>query len=187
MAIIGPDREHPRANEAEMRRRRSAFRRALGGIGWLAAAPVDWAGAKSIWRAASLIGGLARAMHVRPPRDPRFKVGDAGGFDLMATAFSRGITVPQLEARLATRRKETALVAYAMFALACLFLLAWVRAAMSTRWTTSRMVLSVEFLPFCALFFLVGFYNALLNFQIRTRRLATWREYILTSESFWPR
>ena len=56
-----------------------------------------------------------------------------------------------------------------------------------TRWTISRMVLSVEFLPFCVLFFLVAFYNALLNFQIRTRRQATWREYLLTSESFWPR
>ena len=187
MAIIRRDREHPRANEAEMPRRRFAFRKALGGIGWLAAAPVDWAGAKSISRAASLIGGLAGAMHARPQRDPRFKVGDAGGFDLMATAFSCGMTVPQLEARLATRRKETALVAYAMFALAGLFLLAWVRAALSARWTTSRMVLSVEFLPFCVLFFLIAFYHALLNFQIRMRRLATWREYLLTSESFWPR
>ena len=187
MTIIPRDRAHSLANEAERPQRRSAFRRALGGIGWLAAAPVDWAGARSISRAASLIGGLARAMHVRPRLDPRFKVGDASGFDLMATAFSCGMTVPQLEARLATRRKETALVAYAMFALACLFLLAWVRAALSTRWTTSRMVLSAEFLPFCVLFFLIGFYNALLNFQIRTRRLATWREYMLTSESFWPR
>ena len=49
------------------------------------------------------------------------------------------------------------------------------------------MVLSVEFLPFCVLFFLVAFNNALLNFQIRMRRLATWRDYLLTSESFWPR
>jgi hypothetical protein len=187
MAIIRPDREHPRANEAAMPRRRSAFRKALGGIGWLAAAPVDWAGVKSITRAASLIGGLAGAMRARPQRDPRFKVGEVGSFDLMATAFSCGMTVPQLEARLAARRKETALIAYAMFALAGVFLLAWVRAALSARWTISRMVLSVEFLPFCVLFFLIAFYHALLNFQIRMRRLASWREYLLTSESFWPR
>ena len=82
MAIMPRGREHPHANEAERPQRRSAFRRALGGIGWLAAAPVDWAGARSISRAASLIGGLARAMHVRPRLDPRFKVGDASGFDL---------------------------------------------------------------------------------------------------------
>lgn len=186
MMIVPRDREHPRAKAAEMPRRRSAFRRAFGGIGWLAAAPIDWAGAKSIARAASLIGGLAGAMHGRPLPDPRFKVGDAGGFDLMATAFSCGMTVPQLEVRLATRRKQTARTAYAMFALAGLFLFAWVRAALSARWTISRMVLGVEFLPFCVLFFLIAFYNALLNFQIRMRRLVTWRVYILTSESFWP-
>ena len=156
-------------------------------MGWLVAVPVDWAGTKSVSRAASLIGGLAGAIRIRPLRDPRFKVGDAGGFDLMATAFSCGMTVRQLEARLATRRKETALIAYAMLALAGLLLLAWGRAALSTRWTISRMVLGVEFLPFCVLSFFVAFYNALLNFQIRTRRLATWRAYILTSESFWPR
>jgi hypothetical protein len=187
MAIIRRDRGHPSANEAAMPRRRSAFRTALGGIGWLAAAPVDWAGVKSISRAASLIGGLAGTMHARPRRDPRVKVEDARSFDLMATAVSYGITVPQLEARLAKRRKQTALIAYAMFAMAGLFLLAWARAALSARWTILRMVLSVEFLPFCVLFFLVAFNNALLNFQIRMRRLATWRDYLLTSESFWPR
>ena len=105
MAIIRRDREHPSANEAAMPRRRSAFRTALGGIGWLAVAPVDWAGVKSISRAASLIGGLAGTMRARPRRDPRFKVEDARSFDLMATAFSYGITVPQFEARLAKRRK----------------------------------------------------------------------------------
>jgi hypothetical protein len=49
------------------------------------------------------------------------------------------------------------------------------------------MVLGVEFLPFCMLFFLIAFYNALLNFQIRMRRLLSCREYLLTNESFWPR
>jgi hypothetical protein len=187
MAIIRRDRERPRANEAAMPRRRSTFRKVLSGIGWLAASPGDWAGAKRLARGASLIGGLAGAMHMRLQRDPRFKVGEAGSFDLVATAFSYGMTVPQLEACLATRRKDTARIAYATFALAGMFLLAWVRAALSSPWTISRMVLGVEFLPFCMLFFLIAFYNALLNFQIRMRRLVNWREYLLTNESFWPR
>src|SRR5579862_5082300 len=121
MAIVGPERERPRTSDAAMPRRRSAFRKALAGIGWLATTPIDWLGAKYISRGASLIGGLAGAMQARPQRDTRFKVGDAGGFDLMATAFSYGMTVPQLEARLATRRKETARIAYATVVLACVF------------------------------------------------------------------
>jgi len=54
-------------------------------------------------------------------------------------------------------------------------------------WTAMRVVLAVEFLPFCALFFLLAFYNALLNFQIRIGRTASWREYLSTKEPFLPR
>ena len=187
MTIIRRDPERESANDTTMPPRHSAFRRALGRIGWLLAAQVDWAVAKSISRGASFIRELFGTMRARRQRDPRFKIGEAGSFDLMATAFSCGMTLPQLEARLATRRKETARIAYAMFALASVFLLAWVREALSSRWTISRVVLGVEFLPLCVLFVLIGFYNALLNFQIRMRRLADWRDYLLTNESFWPR
>jgi hypothetical protein len=44
-----------------------------------------------------------------------------------------------------------------------------------------------EFLPFLSLFLLVAFYNALLNFQIRVRRSAGWREFLSTEEGFFPR
>jgi hypothetical protein len=50
-----------------------------------------------------------------------------------------------------------------------------------------RVVLALELHPFCALSLLVAFYNALLNFQIRTGRMASWREYLATREPFWPR
>jgi hypothetical protein len=46
--------------------------------------------------------------------------------------------------------------------------------------------MALEFLPFCALFYLLAFYNALLNFQMRIGRAASWREYLATSEPFWP-
>jgi hypothetical protein len=66
-------------------------------------------------------------------------------------------------------------------------LMAWVREALSSPWTAARIALALEFLPFCALFFLLAFYHALLNFQIRIGRAASWREYLATSEPFWPR
>jgi hypothetical protein len=49
-----------------------------------------------------------------------------------------------------------------------------------------RITSALYFLPFCALFFLIAFHNALLNFQIRIGRLASWREYLATTEKFWP-
>jgi hypothetical protein len=47
--------------------------------------------------------------------------------------------------------------------------------------------MACEFLPFLSLFLLVAFYNALLNFQIRMRRSASWREFLLTDDGFLPR
>jgi len=120
-------------------------------------------------------------------RDRRFRTSGDGGFDLDSTAFLYGISVPELERRLKVRRRQTALIAYATFALACIFLIAWVCEALSSLWTAARIALALKFLPFCALFFLLAFYHALLNFQIRIGRAASWREYLATSEPFWPR
>jgi len=48
-------------------------------------------------------------------------------------------------------------------------------------------MMAFEFLPFLSLFSLVAFYNALLNFQIRMRRTANWREFLSTEKGFFPR
>jgi len=92
----------------------------------------------------------------------------------------------ELERRLRGRRRQTARIAYATFALGCIFLMAWVCEALSSPWTVGRVIMALEFLPFCALFYLLAFYNALLNFQMRIGRAASWREYLATSEPFWP-
>jgi hypothetical protein len=120
-------------------------------------------------------------------RDPRFRASEDGGYDLEATAFFHGISLFELERRLKVRRRQTARIAYATFTLGCIFLTTWVYEALASPWTAMRVVLAFEFLPFCALFFLLAFYNALLNFQIRIGRTASWREYLATDEPFWPR
>jgi hypothetical protein len=156
-------------------------------IGWLCSGPVDWAGLRGISRCASLIRHLSVTVRSGSRAGRRFRTSGDGGFDLNATAFLYGISVPELERRLKVRRRQTALIAYATFALACIFLTAWVCEALSLPWTAARISLALEFLPFCALFFLLAFYHALLNFQIRIGRAASWREYLATSEPFWPR
>ena len=166
---------------------RGLFRRIFRGVGWLSAVPADWLGVTHVRRGASAIHLLAGKLRVRAARDRRFKREPAGGFDLQATAFSYGMSVVELEARLSLRRRQTATMAYATFALAVGFLLAWLHEALHTELTASRLALALYFLPFCLLFFLIAFYNALLNFQIRTRRTAGWREYLTTEEAFLPR
>ena len=61
------------------------------------------------------------------------------------------------------------------------------RSALSAPLTGSRLIVALEFLPFCALFFLMAFHNALINFQIRMGRTAGWREYLTTDDQFFPR
>jgi hypothetical protein len=175
------------ARGSEHQKRHSRFGRVFRGIGWLSVGPVDWAGLRGISRSASLIRHLSVTVRSGSRGDQRFRTSGDGGFDLNATAFLYGISVPEIERRLKVRRRQTALIAYATFGLACIFLMAWVCEALSSPWTAARIALALEFLPFCALFFLLAFYQALLNFQIRIGRAASWREYLATSAPFWPR
>ena len=167
--------------------RRSIFGKTVRGAGWLAAGPKDWMGTQHIGRGAAFIAHLARLLRHGPPQNDRFRTEAEGGFDLRATAFLYGVTPDELAFRLSVRRRQTARIAYSTFALACLFLLAWLWQALASPRTASRIASTIEFLPFCGLFFLVAFYNALLNFQIRTGRATGWLEYLMTKQPFLPR
>lgn len=181
------DLSRPPLTDTPASKPRSWFRKTVRGVRWLAATPSEWLGTSRLSNGVSLIGRLASAARAGDGRDPRFRVEDRGAFDLPATAFSYGVSAAVLEARLASRRRQTAVLAYALFALACIFLLAWMRSALHAPLNGPRLLVALEFLPFCCLFFLLSFYNALINFQIRMRRTAGWREYLMTDEAFFPR
>jgi hypothetical protein len=178
--------ENPRPPAEETPRRRSLFGKLFLGTGWLMATPFAWSGADRIKRGWSLIGDLFGLLRAGPAQDKRFKTEGESAFDLQATAFSYGSPVHQLKARLAARQRQTARIAYTALALGALFLVGWIWHALSSPWTATRIASALYFLPFCAVFFLVAFYNALLNYQIRSGRLANWREYLATSDDFWP-
>jgi len=150
------------------------------------AAPAAWSGADLVKRGWSFIGDLVALLRARPARDERFKTEGKSTFDMQATAISYGVSVPQLEARLAVRRLQTARVAYAALILGTTFVIGWIWHALSSPWTITRVTSALYFLPFCVIFFLVAFHNALLNYQLRARRLASWREYLATPDRFWP-
>ena len=168
-------------------KKRGIFRRTYRGAKWLAASPVQWMGVNSIRQGASFIGNLTARARARPVRDPRFKTEDAGDFDLRETAFSMGMTLGQLERRLADRRRQTAMMSYLLGVLGLVAFAGWFIKVMSTPMAAARLVLAVDFLPLCALFMLLAFYQALVNYQIRAGRTAGWREYLTTNQGFWPR
>jgi len=118
---------------------------------------------RSLSRSGSFIRDLSISLRSGPQRDPRFRTSEDRGFDLQATAFLQGISVFELERRLRGRRRQTARIAYATFALGCIFLMAWVCEALSSPWKVGRVIMALEFLPFCALFYLLALYNTLLT------------------------
>jgi len=168
-------------------KRRSIFGMFFRGVGWLGSSPIHWLGVKSIRQGASFIGDLAERSRAGAARDPRFKTAEEGTFDLTATAFSMGLTVSELEARLLARRRQTAVTSYVLGMLGTVFLLAWFCKVVATPVAGERLVLAADFLPLCLLFVLLAFYQALVNFQIRVGRTAGWREYLTTDNGFWPR
>lgn len=168
-------------------RRRGMIRKTARGVRWLFGGASDWAGIGPIRRGASWIGSLLQPARPAQSERDRVYVNEDRTLDLTATAFSYGLSEAGLRRRLEERRRQTARIAYGTFILASLFLLGWLRAAWNTPMSLSRLMLAVDYLPFCALFFLLAFYNALLNFQIRAGRRATWREYLLTEHGFLPR
>ena len=115
-------------------KKRGIFRRTYRGAKWLAASPVQWAGVKSIRQGASFIGDLTARARARPMRDPRFKTEDEGDFDLRATAFSMGMTVGQLERRLADRRRQTAMMAYLLGVLGLIAFAGWLVRSSLHQW-----------------------------------------------------
>jgi hypothetical protein len=159
---------------AAPRKRRSIFGKAFRGIYWLGSTPVQWLGTKNIREGATLIADLASRVRGWPRRDRRFRTEKQGDFDLRATAFSYGITVAELERRLSRRRR-------------LVFFVAWLLQVLAADGAGRRLLLAVDFLPFCLLFMLLAFYQALVNFQIRMERTASWRDYLMTDCGFWPR
>jgi hypothetical protein len=177
----------PESGRAERPPHRSGIRRVVGGIGWLFGGPRDWAAVGSIRRGFSLIGDLARNARHEPLSRGRVFAREDRTLDLEATASSHGISVAALRARLDVRRRETARLAYVMFCLGVLCLAFWLHAALRSPQTSARLLLAVDFLPFCALFLLCAFYHALLNYQIRSGRRVGWRAYLMAEGGILPR
>lgn len=140
-----------------------------------------------IARGGRFIGALASDLR-RGASPPRFAPATRGGkLDRAATARAFGLTVAQLDAWLARRRRTTAGVAYLAFTLGCAAVLAWVWRLLHLEWTGQRVWAALQFAPVCLVFFLTAFHQAYLNWQIRTGTLGSAGDYLRSAEPFWPR
>ena len=173
--------------EGEGRRKPSFVRRNWRRAKFVAGGPVANVGFQEISEGQRFIGGLLGLLRRGIPADSRLKTDDDGSIDLLATAFSYGISVEALADRLRFRQAQTARAAYAMFGLGSASLLLWLYGALHIRMSSARLFSALEFLPFCALFFLLAFKSAWMNWQLRRRRLGSPVAFLTTTGPFLPR
>jgi hypothetical protein len=156
-----------------------------GGIKFIFGGPINALGVEHIAAGASVIGNLTDRIRWGPGRDSRVRVHADRALDLQTMAFNAGVSIAGIEMMLANRRRQTARAVLCYAAGAAGFLGLWLWQALSTPAYT-RLPYVIVFLMICGLFCLSAFYNALVNWQIRTLRLGTWREFLSTEESWWP-
>ncbi|WOJ91797.1 hypothetical protein RZS28_18890 (plasmid) [Methylocapsa polymorpha] len=166
--------------------KQSLFRKAWRGTKWFASVPFQAFPHEDIVKTGRMIAGLSDDLRRVRKGDRRFRVNKDWSFDLVATAFLHGVSVAAIEELLVRRRRVTARAAYLAFGFGWLFFLGWLWRAATMQWTLGTAASMLEFAPFCVCFFVAAFWNALQNYQIRTRRLATAWEYLATTGAFWP-
>jgi hypothetical protein len=176
-----------KATRGEERPKPSFVRRNWRRAKFVAGGPVANVGFQEISEGQHFIGGLWGQLRRGVPAETGLKTDGDGGIDLSATALSYGVSAEVLVERLRFRQAQTARAAYAMFGLGSASLVLWLYGALHIRMSGARLFSALEFLPFCTLFFLLGFKSAWINWQLRTRRLGSPVAFLTTTEPFLPR
>lgn len=119
-------------------------------------------------------------------RNRSFRTED-GRIDLAATSFNLAMSEAKLEMRIRARRRQTALLSYGSFALGCAFVVLWVVRGVTSGLSGPHLIGALQFTPFVAIFFLVAFRNAHINWQLRTGLSGSAADYLRSPEPFLPR
>ena len=165
---------------------RSPRRRGLwGSVAYLLGAPVAAFNPRDIRQGAHEIRLLVDAIKRCQSRDGRILTEDAAMLDLRRTAFRFGVNQVGVEDMLYKRRRQTARATFTYLGGGLGFLGLWIyEALLSPSYASLGYVAAL--LAVCAVFFLCAFHNALVNWQARTRRLGTAREFLNARETWWP-
>jgi len=163
-----------------------ARRRGLwGALGYFVKAPAAAFCANDVAAGARTVVRLANVIKASPQRDPRIVTEDENRLDLPAIAYGFATSDRAIERMLRNRRRQTVIETYSYLAGGCAFLVLWVVVAIrSPVYASLGYVLGL--LAICLLFFLSAFRSALVNWQCRTRRLGTARDFLDTTDSWWP-
>jgi len=161
-------------------------RRGLWGtLGSVLRGPVDAFNPQQVVEGAQTIGRLVDVIKAGPQADSRIRVADDRALDLAATAFLADTSQAEIQRQLWNRRRQSAISSYCYLAGGGGFLVLWTfETLLQPAYASLPYILGL--IGLCGVFFLSAFYNALINWQVRTLRLGTAREYLATDDSWWP-
>ena len=149
-------------------------------------APAACFGARQIRENAAFISGLAWMIRTGPGADHQVRLRAGRNLDVLAMAWDSQVPPAEIMRQLDNRRRQSARSTLCYLAGAVLFLLVgfYHAAAALPALPSLSYVLAMGAISCC--FFLLAFYNALVNWQVRTLRLGTAREFLDADESWWP-
>jgi hypothetical protein len=155
------------------------------GVKFVLGAPFAALGTEHILKNAAFIGALADRIKTGPDADRWVCVDDDQNLDVEAMATRAGISINGIQFLLANRRRQTARAAFCYLAGGGGFIALWLVESIRVP-AYASIAYIIGLLAICTAFFLSAFYNALVNWQIRTMRLGTALEFLRTEESWWP-
>jgi hypothetical protein len=148
--------------------------------------PVASIGLPEISQGRNFISTLLAVFKGRSARKGPIQMHENGRINLVTTAILLGLSEEELKQRFHETRLSSARSAYALCVLGGLFFVLWIYDALHMPFMMTRIVSALEFLPFCALFFILAFRFAWTNWQLRTMRLGSASAYLRTTDPFWP-
>ena len=172
-----PPTEKPNKTQGPIRR----------GLGFIFS-PRGYVPVKDIREGGAVIGELIariRAGKAKGRRHIRFD--ETGHFDIVAMAFDAACSPAEIERRMANRRAQTRQWTLGYLVMGSGLLIFWAAEGTLFSWRSVSLVQSLLFLAVVGCFFLLAFYQALVNWQIRCRRLGSVREFLFTNDSWWPK
>lgn len=135
----------------------------------------------------AIIEELWHAIRLRRHRTRPIRLDAEGRFDTTAMAWDALVTQAEIERQLDNRRRETRKNA-AGYLLGGISVLAFWLYEIATKGIPGMNPLDVAlFLAAVASLFALAFHNAFVNWQVRTRRLGSVRQFFTTEETWWPR
>lgn len=163
-------------------RRRSWFRRSAGFV----AEPFR-VHASEVGEGWAFIGTLWQAIRMPRAQTRLIRLDEAGRFDTAAMASDALVSESEIKLRLDNRQRETSWQAKIYLLGGVCALAAWFYEIVTHGITGMNPIDVVWFLLAVCLLLSFAFFNAFVNWQIRTRRLGTVLQFFMAEESWWPR